>query len=75
MVPDHQVRRKRSGDASKKVQLYKVGGSRIIGTAVRDCISLSLLQLTFLSSVYIHTELIPNIELGVKFFDKPILDS
>ena len=34
MVPDHQVRRKWSGDASKKVQLYKVGGSRIIGTAV-----------------------------------------
>ena len=36
MVPDHQVRRKWSGDASKKVQLYKVGGSRIIGTAVKD---------------------------------------
>ena len=35
MVPDHQVRRKWSGDASKKVQLFKVGGSRIIGTAVR----------------------------------------
>ena len=34
MVPDHQVRRKWSGDASKKVQLFKVGGSRIIGTAV-----------------------------------------
>ena len=36
MVPDHQVRRKWSGDASKKVQLFKVGGSRIIGTAVKD---------------------------------------
>ena len=36
MVPDHQVRRKWSGDASKKVQLFKVGGSRIIGTAVRS---------------------------------------
>ena len=35
MVPDHQVRRKWSGDASKKVQLFKVGGSRIIGTAVK----------------------------------------
>ena len=35
MVPDHQVRRKWSGDASKKVQLFKVGGSRFIGTAVR----------------------------------------
>ena len=34
MVPDHQVRRKWSGDASKRVQLFKVGGSRIIGTAV-----------------------------------------
>ena len=36
MVSDHQVRQKRSGDASKKVQLFKVGGSRIIGTAVTE---------------------------------------
>ena len=36
MVPDHQVRRKWSGDASKKVQLFKVGGSRIIGTSVLE---------------------------------------
>ena len=35
MGSDHQVRRKWSGDASKKVQLFKVGGSRIIGTAVK----------------------------------------
>ena len=37
---NHQVRRKWSGDASKKVQLFKVGGSRIIGTAVKDPSSL-----------------------------------
>ena len=35
---DHQVRRRWSGDASKKVQLFnlKVGGSRFIGTAVNS---------------------------------------
>ena len=36
MVPDHQVRQKWSGDVLKKVQPFKVGGSRIIRTAVKS---------------------------------------
>ena len=56
MVPDHQVRRKWSGDASKKVQLFKVGGSRIIGTAVKakNGIICAILLCTNLSKIVGH---------------------
>ena len=61
MVPDHQVRRKWSGDASKKVQLFKVGGSRIIGTAVRLKKS-EVTRPTILSQWSTYTYYVLNVE-------------